>query len=312
MTGRLLQMSGAVVDLVYTVEAVPRPGDDAVVSDFTLTPGGGFNAMVAARRAGMDVRYGGPLGSGPFANIVEAGLDAEGISILQTRDPHHDQGCCTVMIDAQGERTFVAGEGAEAHLTADALTRIDVAGADWTLLSGYALCYAGAREALTHWLRSDAPIAPLVFDPTPMVAELHPARLGAVLARAAWVTANRREAAVITSLTEASQAALALAEGRSGGAVVRTGAEGCVVAVDGRSTEIPGFPVEAIDTNGAGDTHIGSFIAELARRKDPLAAALYANAAAALSTTSRGPATAPLPQAVATLMAGSGRNSRTA
>jgi sugar/nucleoside kinase (ribokinase family) len=56
---------------------------------------------------------------------------------------------------------------------------------------------------------------------------------------------------------------------------------------------VPGFPVTAIDTNGAGDTHAGTFIAALARGADARGAARIANAAAAFSVTRRGPATAP-------------------
>lgn len=56
---------------------------------------------------------------------------------------------------------------------------------------------------------------------------------------------------------------------------------------------MPGFPVAAVDTTGAGDTHTGVFIAALAGGAGPAAAARTANAAAALAVTRRGPATAP-------------------
>ncbi|GAB1363040.1 hypothetical protein MASR1M32_22760 [Rhodobacter sp.] len=64
---RLVQLSGVCADLVYRVEAVPAPGSDAVVRGAALmTAGGGFNAMVAARRAGLPVAYAGTLGTGPW------------------------------------------------------------------------------------------------------------------------------------------------------------------------------------------------------------------------------------------------------
>ena len=59
------------------------------------------------------------------------------------------------------------------------------------------------------------------------------------------------------------------------------------------SEEIGGFAVTAVDTNGAGDAHVGAFIAGLAAGLTPSAAALRANAAAALAVTRRGPTTAP-------------------
>ena len=54
MSPRLLQISGVVVDLLYQVEAVPAPGEEAIVTGFSIEPSGGFNAMVAAKRTGMD------------------------------------------------------------------------------------------------------------------------------------------------------------------------------------------------------------------------------------------------------------------
>ena len=46
--------------------------------------------------------------------------------------------------------------------------------------------------------------------------------------------------------------------------------------------------MKAIDATGAGDTFDGAFLSEWLRSDDPFAAAEYANAAAALSTTSYG------------------------
>jgi sugar/nucleoside kinase (ribokinase family) len=75
--------------------------------------------------------------------------------------------------------------------------------------------------------------------------------------------------------------------------LVRTGPDGCLLADRGDVVHVPGFEVGAVDTNGAGDTHTGTFAAALARGVDPPEAARIANAAAALSVTRRGPATAP-------------------
>jgi sugar/nucleoside kinase (ribokinase family) len=75
---------------------------------------------------------------------------------------------------------------------------------------------------------------------------------------------------------------------------VRDGAHGCVIALPAAEPErIPGFIVHVLDTNGAGDTHTGVFVAALARGATPSEAARLANAAAAFSVTVRGPATAP-------------------
>lgn len=49
----------------------------------------------------------------------------------------------------------------------------------------------------------------------------------------------------------------------------------------------------AVDSNGAGDAHVGAFLALLGEGRNPLTAAQGANAAAAYAVSRRGPATAP-------------------
>ena len=76
--------------------------------------------------------------------------------------------------------------------------------------------------------------------------------------------------------------------------LVRTGPDGCLIGRPGADwVRVPGFHVDALDTNGAGDAHSGAFIAALAAGAADTAAARSANAAAALSVTRPGPATAP-------------------
>lgn len=67
-------------------------------------------------------------------------------------------------------------------------------------------------------------------------------------------------------------------------AVIKTGAEGCIV--DGRP--VPGFSVSAVDSTGAGDCFCGAFLAARARGAGLLTAAEFANAAGALSVQQAG------------------------
>ena len=303
MTPRLVQLSGVIVDHIYWVEAVPRAGEEAIVRRAVLCAGGGYNAMVAARRAGMAVAYAGTLGTGPFAEIVAAALVDEGIGTLRPRLAGQDQGCCTCLIDRAGERTFVAASGADGIVTAADLAALSIGAGDRCLLSGYALGYRDSRAALTEWLEAQTGKVDLVFDPSPLVAQIPDRSRDAALTAATWVSANRAEAMALTGCADPEVAAATLAH-RPGGAIVRDGANGCFLATaDSPPRHIPGHPVRAVDTNGAGDTHIGAFIATLAETGDPFRAARFANIAAALSTTQEGPSTAPTKADVLSVLA---------
>jgi 2-dehydro-3-deoxygluconokinase len=78
--------------------------------------------------------------------------------------------------------------------------------------------------------------------------------------------------------------------------LLKLGAEGVLVATRAARRRIPGLAVHAVDATGAGDTFAGALLARLAAGDAVEDAALYANAAAALSTTGYG-AVAPIPRA---------------
>jgi sugar/nucleoside kinase (ribokinase family) len=293
MSGGLLQLSGVVVDFQLAIERLPGPGEEVRARGAQFAAGGGFNAMAAARRHGAQVAYGGALGRGRFAEIAREALAAEGVEALQARRPEADQGVCVVLALPNGERSFVLHPGAERMADPEDYESLPTARFAWALLGGYAAPDPPEPDAFGAWLARLPRTVRLMFDPTPLALTLPPARLAAALDRADWISANAREAAALTGASEPGRAAQALAQGREG-AIVRDGAQGCWLSLAGaRAAAIAGFAVAAVDATGAGDTHIGAFIAASLAGRAPLEAARLANAAAALSVTAFGPAASP-------------------
>ena len=253
--------------------------------------------MVAASRTGMKVVFGGQLGTGPDGDFLRAAFAAEGIETLTPPSPLMDSGNCVAMISADAERTFVSWPGAESRLTLDMMAPVQAVAGDWVFTSGYTLSYPGSRDALTGWIEALPNAVPFVFDPTPVIADIPRPILDRVLARTTWLSCNTNEAAEIAGPGDAQTVAIRLLEEhcpKAAGVVIRAGSRGCLVRLaDGGTRAVPGFEVEAVDTNGAGDTHIGAFVSGLSRGMRPCDAALYANAAAALSVTRHGGSSAP-------------------
>ncbi|MFJ9626915.1 PfkB family carbohydrate kinase [Streptomyces sp. NPDC101175] len=294
MSARLWHLGNVVVDLVLAVPALPERGGDVLATRAERTPGGGFNVMAAAARQGLPVTYAGAHGTGPCGERARAALRAEGIDVLLAPRPAADTGFVVCLVDAGGERTFVTSPGAEATLTTADLAELRPAAGDLVYVTGYSLLHDSNRVALLDLLPRLDPAVTLVADPGPLVAEIPGAALELLLARADWWSCNAREAASLTGLDDPAEAARALRSRLGRGSVlVRTGPDGCVVGRDGLLVEVPGFAVDAVDLNGAGDAHTGVFMAALARGLDPVAAARRANAGAALAVTASGPATAP-------------------
>jgi sugar/nucleoside kinase (ribokinase family) len=292
---RLVHLGNVVVDVVLTVPALPERGGDVLATGSGTAAGGGFNVMAAAARQGLRVAYAGLIGTGPFAALATAACAAEGIELLQPPRAAIDTGFVVSIIDSGGERTFLTSRGAEATLTAADTGRVRVGPGDAAYLSGYGLAHPGNAAALLGWLDGLDEDRLVVFDPGPLAGSVPGDVAGRVLGRADWITCNAREAVVLTG-SPGPAAALRVLTGRlrRAGVLVRLGPDGCLLGRHGSAPlHLPGYPVPAVDTNGAGDTHTGTFLAALAAGAPEAEAARRANAAAALSVTRRGPATAP-------------------
>ncbi|NEN04392.1 sugar kinase [Diaminobutyricibacter tongyongensis] len=303
MFSRLISVGNVVVDILAAIPALPGPGGDVVATSSGLAAGGSFNVLAAAQRQGLASAYGGAHGSGPFGELVRASLAREGIDVLLPPVDAVDTGWDVALTAADGERTFITAVGAEALLAPAMLDAIDVAASDAVHVSGYGLLREPNRSAITGWLAALPPACVVLFDPGPLGDRIEPDALAAVRARADWWSGNEAEALAAAGLSRAHESAdpadaarmlAAAAPSRRGGAVVRLGESGCLLAVgDGSVERIGGFEVTAVDTNGAGDAHIGAFLAALAQGSAPASAARRANASAALAVSRRGPATSP-------------------
>ncbi|MDR0945848.1 MAG: PfkB family carbohydrate kinase, partial [Bifidobacteriaceae bacterium] len=302
MNGRVVVTANAIVDLLLSVPRLPAAGGDVVAEASGSAVGGsGYNAAVAAARAGAEVLYAGPHGTGPFGDRVRAALAQEGIAVALPACPGADTGFSVALVTPDGERTFATAPGAEAGATARDLAAIRLLPGDVVHVSGYNVCYS---EAVTAWLDgldgsggpgghgaasgNDGGGPVVVFDPGPLLGSIPPDRLARALRRADWVTANEPESAQLALLSGAAGLAVMAADGDPNdpagiaaglardraGAIVRLGANGCVVAVPGaHPVHLAAPQVEAVDTNGAGDCHTGTFMAGLALGLDPVEAA---------------------------------------
>jgi sugar/nucleoside kinase (ribokinase family) len=290
-----------IIDVVMAVDALPRAGEGVFASSARTLVGGGFNVVAAAARAGMEVVYAGAHGTGPHGDLARAALRSEGVAVAHAPSPDADTGFCVALVDGDAERTFVTRLGAEMDLSLDRLRTLRPGPGDFVYTVGYSLLPGPRADDLLTWIGGLPEGVRLVLDPAPVVGDIPGATLDRALARVDLLSLSAAEAATVTGRAVPEEAAaLLLPRIRSGGTVVvRDSARGCVVAGNGPGAgdaaprRVPGFPVRAVDTNGAGDAHVGVFTAAVAEGLDPLAAARRANAAAALAVTRRGPATCP-------------------
>lgn len=284
---RLVGLASALADVVLEVPALPVRGGDVLATASRTRAGGGVNALLVAVSAGLPVVYAGAHGTGPFGDLVRATLADHGIGTVLAPTAGEDTGFCVVLVEPDGERTFATTIGAEGHLSAGVLAGVAVAPGDAVYLSGYDLVYPHAG-VLAGWVAELPEGVMVLLDPGPLVGDIPRPLLDKVFSRTTWLSCNTAEALVLTGeeVPVAAAAALlgAIGTGHGGqGVVVRAGPRGASLATRGTdAVTVPAVPAEGgVDTNGAGDAHVGAFLAALAAGASPHGAVARANAAAA-------------------------------
>jgi sugar/nucleoside kinase (ribokinase family) len=292
------------IDIVVRIDRLPESGGDVLASEHQIATGGGYNAMSAAARQGVAAVYAGRLGRGPFSTIARAAFEHDDVNEPVETDPDDDAGFCVAMVDDGGERTFITSAGAEASLRLSDLSSLDVTDGDYVLVSGYNVMYPDSAPMVLEWIEQLGGDVVVAFDPAIRVMDIPKENLRRMLERADWTLCNETEATSLTGEASLDESVRALAA-RSGrrGVVVRHGASGCtVLARGGGPVQVAGFNVVVVDTNGAGDTHSGVFLAELALGTGVIEAAQRGNAAAAVAISVLGPASCPTRDVVTSMI----------
>jgi len=292
---KMLHTGQVIIDLVMAVDKLPQAGGDVLAQSASFEAGGGFNVMAAAQRNGLPVVYLGRHGTGRFGDLARDAMNAEGIRIGIIERAERDTGLCVAITDASAERSFVSYIGAEGELSAEDLASVPAEAGDYVYVSGYSLLHVGKAQPLVDWVLTLPEAVRVVFDPGPLVDSPDAPLMQALLPRIDVWTSNSVEALKITGATDIAEALDRLVGylPREVLMVVRDGPQGCWISQGSERRHVPGFKVDAVDSNGAGDAHAGVFVAGLAQGLSAFDAARRANAAAALAVTRWGPATSP-------------------
>ena len=303
--GRVIHTAQALVDAVAEVPALPRRGGNVMASDFRRHAAGAVNILLAAARQGAEALHAGAVGTGPNAELIRKVLAENGVGVAGDAVPDQDSGICFVMLEPNGERTFVTTLGAERQLSADVLEAAHPRAGDVVCVSGYSLAIESTRIPLLTWLALLPEGVAVVLDPGAVFAELPGDVHDTMLSLTTVWTGNAEETEALTGHHEMAAGAAAAADRLPPGAVVivRDGSRGCAVHAEGQTTVVEGFAQKPVDTNGAGDCHTGALIAARQAGSSWPEACRRANAAAAIKVTRRGPDTAPTVAEVDALLA---------
>ena len=300
--GRVVLMGQILVDRVLQGARPIHGGGSEWARDGGTHVGGGFNALVAARRMGAEAISLSPIGTGPHASMIEAALAREGIVDAGPRVDGVDNGFCVAMIGHDAERTFISTKGAETMTPKTAWADFvrTMSPGDVLYIDGYLMDHPANREAAEAALRVLPEGVRVLLDVSPVIGipESLPTHHAIISMNSVEARAIAKQSRLDGYLPFASLSCrLAQTLGRD--TLIRLGASGAYFArsaspdSETSAAHIPTPTIDAVDTNGAGDAHTGVLAASLALGIPLERGLVLANCAGALASTVPGPASCP-------------------
>ena len=295
--GRVVVLGASLMDMNLRLDRLPLRGETRLGSSFfTSTGGKGANQAVAARRAGADVVFLSAFGDDAFGRQMRDRYFGEGIDLRHARLVEGEpSGVALILVGDDGENLIGVSMGPNARLTPEFIDDLpaeifDPAGVFLASLEvPIETVIRGIERAKTYGMTvvvNPAPANRALIERdalrfidvlTPNVAEIRElaGRVFQEGADSAWRASDamfdRGLACVVATL----------------------GSEGCMIQSAlpeprGFPKIVEAFPVEAVDTVGAGDAFNGALAAALSEGLSLIEAATRANAAAAIAVTKPG------------------------
>lgn len=271
-------IGAAVFDILMTVDAFPQEDTKLRGLETKFQCGGPCaTGLVAISKLGESVCYMGTVGDDMYGTFVKGEMERYGVDTSCVKvNPGLTFHSVVLLNVSNGSRTCVWNRGGAAAPTAEDVNLDVLRQAKYLHLDGNQLeCAIFAAEKAHEMgvtVSMDAGGAyPNIERLLPLVDVLIPSEefsmkvTGCVTAREAAAVLQERYHPQILVITQ--------------------GSRGGFIWENGREVRYPVFPVKAIDSNGAGDTFHGAFVAARLKGMDVYASCRFASATSALKCT---------------------------
>lgn len=283
-----LVIGSTVVDVVIHIDVLPGRAEDIHISDqFMILGGCAFNVSNKIRQAEVPLTLCSPVGTGVYGDFVKKELFNRNIPVFVNL-VDRDNGCCYCLIDKTGERTFMSLHGAEYLFRPEWMISVDMATVDSIYICGLEV-EEPTGDALVAWLETQKCFDfTLYFAPGPRISCIPKDRINRIFALHPILHMNEEESLCFTNSTSLEQATEKLYSSTDNTVIVTLGSKGVFCKEKGGKTfTVDAIPVTVQTTNGAGDAHMGAFIASIKKGLSVKEALLNANcvASAVVSAT---------------------------
>lgn len=254
------------MDLSVNVPRIPLPGETISGGNLLTSAGGkGANQAAACARLGRQVAMVGSVGQDDFGRRMKGNLEKFGVDTsLVAEVAEAPSGTAMILVDHHAENCIVLSAGANhcVSLNAECLNRLKQAK---LILLQLEINLDVVKQTIS--VAHDAGV-PVILNPAPAIdlpAELY--------RQVTYLIPNETEASLLSSVEvkdeqSAAKAAMVLLERGPQAVIITLGGEGAILVTREKKQYFPAFPIQAVDTTGAGDAFIGGFASALVEGKD--------------------------------------------
>jgi sugar/nucleoside kinase (ribokinase family) len=294
-----------VVDIVGApIDALPASGTLEIIERLEMHIGGNAaNSADALAKLGVSVGLIGGIGQDAFGDYVAAALTSHGVDMSRVvQDPKAGTAASFVVVDKAAQRSFLHVPGANATFTGEQVVEESLQGVRILHVAGLQLMTQLEGEPIARLLQKAQQqkiitVLDTVMNPRSQGwAGLAPALpylnwFAPSIDEAIWLTGEEEKPAIVDKLRQAGATNI----------VLKDGVHGCFVypiaAPEFPEFHVPVFPVQAVDTLGAGDSWSAGFCLGLLRDWDLEKTVRFANAVGATCVEAFGATTGILSEA---------------
>ncbi|HEY3949160.1 carbohydrate kinase family protein [Phenylobacterium sp.] len=265
------------------IDRLPDKEETILIDGIEVVPAGtAAGAALVAGALGLDVGLAGAVGDDRNGRFVRLVLGETGVRTdwLQTI-PEAPTSTTVLAIDANGRRPAFHALGAS-HRFALSPPVFEAAAAarfvHWAGVGARNLDRGPGAELLAAAKAGGAVVTCDLISPNRHAAE----ELSRLLPYVDWFLPSATEALALSGAADLPAAAAHFRAQGAGACIIKNGADGAFFSLGERQLTLPAHAISPVDTTSCGDAWCAGFIAGLRHGFDPVEAARFATATAAL------------------------------
>ena len=196
------------------------------------------------------------IGSGMYGEFALRELERENITPFRQSDEAH--GACLCLVEESGERSFIAYHGVEYTFDKSWLENIDLSTFDSVYICGIEI-EEESGDKIISFLEENRHLQ-IFFSPGPRVSFIPKERLERIFSLNPIIHLSEGELLSLVGCNSLDSGIRKLYSKTNNDIIVTLGSKGAMLYTNGNTIFKESYKTNVVDTTGAGDCHIGSYI----------------------------------------------------